>query len=129
MGEGQSRGGPSVRVGTVRLPATTAGGGRAVVPSRGLGSFFGRFSESVDDPEYRLDVLLPDLLPDVLDVGVDRALVRLERDASHCVQQLRARENTARLPSHQRHDLKLSFGQIDAVAAESRLHAGHVQLD
>src|SRR5438874_8773639 len=115
MAEGRNRAGPSVRVGTVRPQATMAGGGRAVVPSRGLGSFFGRFSETVADAEHRLDVLLPDLLPDVLDVGVDRALVRLERDASHGVQQLRARENTARLPSHQRHDLKLSFGQIDAV--------------
>src|SRR5438552_18503632 len=100
MGEGHSHGGPSVRVGTVRLPATTAGGGRAVVPSRGLGSFFGRFSEAVADAEHRLDVLLPDLFPDVLDVCIDRALVRLERNAPHRVQQLLPREDPARLPYH-----------------------------
>src|SRR5438132_6815442 len=101
MGEGHSHGGPSVRVGTVRLPATMAAGGRAVVPSRGLGSFFGRFSEAVADAEHRLDVLLPDLLSDVLDVGVDRALVRLERNAADRVQQLRPYEYPARLPRHQ----------------------------
>src|SRR2546429_8457862 len=112
MVEGRNHGGPSVRVGTVRLPATTAGGGRAVVPSPGLGSFFGRFSEAVADPEHRLDVLLPDLLPDVLDVRIDRALVRLERNASDRVQQLCAREHPAGLPRYQRHDLQLSFGQI-----------------
>src|SRR6266566_8302808 len=106
MGADRSRDGPSVQVGTVRLPATTAGGGQALDPSRALGSFFGRFREAVADSEHRLDVLLPDLLPDVLDVRVDRALVRLERNASDRVQELRARENTARLPRHQSHDLK-----------------------
>src|SRR5437899_12355906 len=98
MAEGRNRAGPSVRVGTVRPQATTAAGGRAVVPSRGLGSFFGRFCEAVADAEHRLDVLLPDLLPDVLDVGIDRALVRLERDASDCVQQLSACVHPAGLP-------------------------------
>src|SRR5438309_11430307 len=101
MVEGHSHGGPSVRVGTVRLRATTAGGDPAVVPSRGLGSFFGRFSEAVADAEHRLDVLLPDLLPDVLDVSVDRALVRLERNASDRVQQLCAGEHPAGLAGHQ----------------------------
>src|SRR2546430_17117101 len=109
MGADRSRGGPSAPAGTVRLPATTAGGGQAVDPSRGLGSFFGRFSEAVADAEHRLDVLLPDILPDVLDVGVDRALVRLERNATHRVQQLCACEDSARLPRHQGHDLKLAL--------------------
>src|SRR5207302_2831221 len=118
MGEGRSRGDPSVRVGTARLQATTAGGGRAVVPSRGLDSFFGRFSEAVADAEHRLDVLLADLLPDVLDVSVDRALVRLESHAPHRVQQLSSGEDSARLPRHQRHDLELALRQIDAAAAD-----------
>src|SRR5438094_7483493 len=129
MAEGRNRAGPSVRVGTVRPQATTAGDGRAVVPSRGLGSFFGRFSDAVADAEHRLDVLLPNLLPDVLNVGVDRALVRLERNASDRVQQLRPREHTARLPRHQGHALELALRQIHAVAAESRLYARHVELD
>src|SRR5438874_13725180 len=103
MGEGRSRAGPSVRVGTVRPQATKAAGGTVLVPSPGLGSFFGRFSEAIADAEHRLDVLLPNLLPDVLDVCIDRALVRLEGDAPHRVQQLRPREHTARLPRHQSH--------------------------
>src|SRR5437016_11581795 len=109
MAEGRSRAGPSVQAGTARLPATTAGGGQAVVPSRALGSFFGRFSEAVADAEHRLDVLLPDLLPDVLDVCIDRALVRLERNAPHRVQQLRPGEHPTGLAGHQRNDLKLAL--------------------
>src|SRR5437016_5873013 len=119
MAEVRSRAGPSVRMGTVRVQATTAGGGQAGVPSRGPGSFFGRFSEAVADAKHRLDVLLPDLVPDVLDVGVDRALIRLERNASDLVQQLRARHYTARLPRHLRHDLEFALRQIHAAAAES----------
>src|SRR5439155_14690702 len=128
-GEARSPGGPSVRVGTARLQATTAGGGRAVVPSRGLGSFFGRFSEAVADAEHRLDVLLPDLLPDVLDVCIDRALVRLERNAPHRVKQLRPGEDPAGLPRHQSHDLELALGQVHAPAAEPCFHPLHIQLN
>src|SRR5438128_5615200 len=119
MAEVRSRGDPIVLVEMARLPATTAAGGPVLVSIRGPDSFLGRLGEAVADAEHRLDVLLPDLLPDVLDVRVDRALVRLERDAPHRVQQLRPREDPARLPRHQSHDLKLALGQIDAATGES----------
>src|SRR2546422_4015209 len=129
MAEVRSRGDPIVLVEMARLPATTAAGGPASVSIRGPDSLLGRLREAVADAEHRLDVLLPDLLPDVLDMRVDRALVRLERDASHRVQQLRPREHPARLPRHQRHNLKFALRQIDAAAAESRFHPRHVELD
>src|SRR2546421_3498354 len=94
-----------------------------VAPARPPLSSLRRLGEAVAHAEHRLDVLLPDLFPDVLDVRVDRALVRLEGNASHGVEQLRTGENPARLPRHQSHDLKLAFGQIDTAAAEARLHA------
>src|SRR5437879_8620205 len=129
MAEGRTRADPSAPAGTARLPATRAAGDPVLVPSPGLGSFFGRFSEAVADAEHRLDVLLPDLFPDVLDVCIDRALVRLERDASDCVQQLSACEHPAGLPCHQRDDLKLAFGQVHTATADPRLHAGQIELD
>src|SRR5438105_4410287 len=107
MAEGRTRAGPSVRVGTVRPLATTAAGGPAVAPSRDRCSSLSRLGEAVADSEHGFDVRLPDLLPDVLDVRVDRALVRLERNASHRIEQLRTREYPARLPGHQGHDLEL----------------------
>ncbi len=57
-------------------------------------SSFGRLRETVTDSEHGEDVLRPagpwlDLPPDVLDVGVDRPLVRLEGHAFDRVEQLR----------------------------------------
>src|SRR5438552_3158701 len=129
MAAGRSPDVPTVQGGTARLPATTAAGGPALVSIRGPDSFLGRFREPVADAEYRLDVLLPDLLPDVLDVRVDRALIRLERHAAHRVQKLSPGEDPARLPRHQGHDLKLALRQIDAAAADPRFHSRHIELD
>src|SRR6266851_9060235 len=120
--------GPSVGEGMVRLPATTAAGGGTAMRSSG-GSLLDRLGEAVAHPEHRLDVALPDLLPDVLDVGVDRALVRLESQAAHRVEQLGTREHSAWLARHQGHDLELALRQIDASAGDARLHPWHVQLD
>src|SRR5207253_777344 len=134
--EGRSAG-PIAGVGMVRLRATTTDG--ASWPARrsnpslagGLGrrppSLLGRLGEAVAHAEHRLDVLLADLLADVFDVRVDRALVRLEGNAPDCVEQLRARKHAARLARHQSHDLELALGQVDPAAGEARLHAWHVQ--
>src|SRR5712692_5510985 len=119
-----------------RLPATTAGAASwqarrsnpslASGPGRRRPSPLCRLGEAVADSEHRLDVLRTDLLADVLDVGVDRALVGLESDASHGVQQLRAGEHPARLARHRGSDLELALGQIDAAATEARFHPRHV---
>src|SRR6266576_3406140 len=101
----------------VRLPATRVGGGPAAGPS--AASSRSRFGEPVADAEHGLDVLSTDLLADVLDVRVDRALVRLEGDTAYGVQELRPGEYAARLAGHRGHDLELALGQIDAAAAEA----------
>jgi hypothetical protein len=62
-------------------------------------------------------------------MSVDSALVRLERNALHGIQELRPCEYAARLPRHRRQQLKFSFGQVDATLSESRFHAGHIELD
>src|SRR5438552_5080125 len=123
----------------VRLPATTTDG--ASWPARrsnpslagGLGrrppSLLGRLGEAVAHAEHRLDVVLPDLLADVFDVRIDRALVGLESDASHRVEQLRACEHATWLPRHGGNDLEFALGQVHSVAAEAGLHSRHVQLD
>src|SRR2546430_5001723 len=111
----------------VRLRATRVGGGRAVVPS--AASSLSRLGEAIADAEDGLDVLLADLLADVLDVCVDRTLVRLKGNAAYRVQQLRSREHSTGLSGHRGHDLELALGQIDPAAGKSRLEARHVPLD
>ena len=60
---------------------------------------------------------------------VDRALVRLECNPAHRVQQLRAREHAAGLPRHRGEQLKFRLCQVDADAAEPRIHPRHIELD
>src|SRR5258708_14321075 len=92
----------------------------AAVPSRS--SSAGWIRESVPDAEnrqnktWRTRVRLA-LSPDVLDVSVDRPLVRLECHPSHRIQHLRPREDPARLPRHCTHTLKLGLGQLATPAA------------
>src|SRR5205809_8139123 len=88
-----------------------------------------RLGEAIADAEDGLDVLLSDLLADVLDVCVDRTLVRLKGNAAYGVQQLRSGEHSTGLSGHRGHDLELALGQIDPAAGKSRLEARHVQLD
>src|SRR5438105_2316936 len=133
------RGGPTAGEGMARRPATTPGGaswpatrsGPSLASGLGrrLPSLLGRLGEAIAHAEHRLDVLLADLLADVLDVGVDRALVRLEGHTPHRIEQLGSREHAARLTRHQSHDLELALGQVDAAAGEAGLHPWHVQLD
>src|SRR5258708_10388404 len=85
---------------TADPPATTVAAGPEAVPS--AGSFRRRrLGEAVSDPENRQQIARGprvglDLAPDVLDVSVDSALIRLERHAAHRIQQLRAGEHPAR---------------------------------
>src|SRR5258708_20288505 len=125
MAEGH-RADPSAVVGMTRPPATKAAGGLGVV--RTGDSFIRRLGEAVAHAEHSLDVVLSDLLPDVLDVGVDSALIRLERHASYRIEQLRAGEYPAWLPCHHGHDLEFTLGQVHALAPESGFHPRHVQL-
>ncbi len=68
-----------------------------------------------------------ELAADVLDVGVDRALVRLEGDAVDLVQQLRAREDPPGLAGHGRQERELGGGQLHRLVASGDAHARHVQ--
>src|SRR5919106_446279 len=70
-----------------------------------------------------------DLLPDVLHVCVDGPLVRLEGDAVHRVEELRAREDSPGLSGHGGHELELRRREVDRPAADRDPHPGHVDLD
>src|SRR5437764_6463264 len=97
---------PATRPGGASWPAKRSGPSPDSDPGRLRLSFrLDRFGEAVADPEHGFDVARADLLADVLDVSIDRPFVRLERHASHRVQQLRAGEHTAGLPRHQSDDL------------------------
>src|SRR5205807_2141555 len=101
-------------VGTARLPATTMAAASLQAtrsdpslssgPGLRLPSCRNRFGEAVTHAEHGLDVVRTDLAADVLDVRVDRALVRLDRHSSHRVEQLRSRKHPSRLARHQGHD-------------------------
>src|SRR6266508_1898966 len=69
------------------------------------------------------------LLADVLDVGVDRPLVGLERDPVHRVEELAAGEDAARLAHQHRQELELGRRQLDRLAADRDAHPGDVHLD
>src|SRR5438093_12373914 len=90
--------------------------------------------EPVTDAEYRQQVawivrIRLHLAAQVLDVGVDGALVRLERDPANGTQQLSAAEDPPRLPRHGRQQLELGRRQLDSAPGDRQLHAGHVELD
>src|SRR5256886_9646407 len=90
--------------------------------------------EPVTDAEYRQQVpwivrIRLHLAAQVLDVGVDGALVRLERDPANGTQQLSAAEDPPRLTRHGRQQLELGRRQLDPPPGDRQLHAGHVELD
>src|SRR5882672_10063948 len=96
-----------------RPRATMADAAGEVAPSRS--SSLRRLGESVADTEDGEDEsgrsrIGLDLLPHVLDVGVNRPLIRLEGDAADSVQELSACEHPARLARHRRHELELGPG-------------------
>ena len=62
-------------------------------------------------------------------MGVDRPLVRLERDAVDRVKQLRAREDPARRSSQVARIAELGRGQLHPAAGGSHAHPRQVELD
>src|ERR1700730_10012458 len=91
---------------TADPPATTGAAGAAAgglcATRLGLAPSWLEVGEPVADPEGGQQVsrspwIRLDLPAQVLDVGVDRSLVRVEGDAMNGVQQLRAREDPPRL--------------------------------
>src|SRR6266508_333607 len=70
-----------------------------------------------------------ELLADVLDMGVNRPLVGLERDAVDRVQELATGEHAARLAHQRRKELELGRGQLDRPAGDRDAHAADVDLD
>src|SRR5262245_5899962 len=89
-------------------PACAADGVRSIA----------RIRQPISDPEHREQMsrrsrLGLDLPADVLDVGIDGALVGLERDTVNRVQQLRSGEYATGLSGHRRKQLELSGCQLD----------------
>ena len=60
-------------------------------------------------------------------MGVDRPLVRLERDTVDRVEQLRTREDPTRLAGHRRQELELGGGQVHRPAPDLHPHPRQVQ--
>src|SRR2546426_7861477 len=90
--------------------------------------------EPVTDAKHRQQVawimrIRLHLAAKVLDVGVDGALVRLERNPANRTQKLSATEDTSRLARHGRQELELGRRQLDPSSGDRELHAGHVELD
>jgi len=65
----------------------------------------------------RLTGIRLELATDVLHVRVDRALVRLERDAVHGVEQLRPGEDPAGLPGERGEQLELGRREVHLTVA------------
>src|ERR1700737_3122033 len=119
---------PAATTVAVRDLATRAGPTRA--PSSPGGSR-PRVRESVSDAKHRQQVpgivrVGFDLPPQVLDVRVDRALVRLKSDASNRAEKLRAAEDTAWLARHRGQQLELGRGEVDAPPGDGKLQARQV---
>src|SRR4029079_9829275 len=90
-------------------------------PGRGRAASRALVREAVADAVDRQQVarrawLGLELAPDVLDVGVDRPLVRLERDPVDGVEQLGAGEDPAGLGGERREELELRGRQLDRAA-------------
>src|SRR5437867_12957325 len=106
-----------------RPPATTTAGGSPAIhlsPTRASGPGRrppSRLGEPIAHAEDGLDVPGADLAADVLDVRIDRTLVRLERHSAHGVQQLRSREHAPRLAGHRGGELELRPGEVRGAAA------------
>src|SRR5919109_4097567 len=116
-------------------PATIWGGFGAPASARASvpGSLV-ELGEAVADPVDGEEVtgrrgVRLQLASDVLHVCVDRALVRLERDAVERVEELRAGEHAPRFARERRHESELRRREIDRSAAGGHAHARDVELD
>ena len=114
----RSRGPPScLRSGATARPRATRVGARrgAAISRTRRPAVRHAVADAVDGEEVprRARVGL-DLAADVLDVGVDRPLVRLEGHAVDRVEQLRAREDAPGLARQRRQQLELGGGQLDS---------------
>src|ERR1700693_6307894 len=79
-----------------------------------------RVREAVSDAVGREQVVRRswawlDLSPDVLDVRIDRSLIRFEGDAADRAQQLRAGEDPSGLARHGCEQLEFGAGEIDGA--------------
>src|SRR6185312_7726034 len=106
-------------------PATRAVCGAAASGRLDLG-------DAIADGVYHLDEaraggIVLELSPDVLDVRVDRALVAVEGDAVHRVEELRPGEDAAGLASHRGQELELGGSQLDRPAGHRRPQPRHVE--
>src|SRR5262245_39386999 len=114
----------------------TAGQGR----SRGWGGVRRRdrsravVREAIADAVHRQQVarrprLRLELAANVLDVGVDRPLVRLEGDAVDRVEELGPGEDPAGLRRERRQQLELRGGEIDRTTGDVDPHPRQVERD
>jgi hypothetical protein len=96
-----------------------------------LGSVIGEPVADTVDGEHvaRPADLGLDLAAEVLHVSVDRALVRFDRDAVQCIQQLPAREDAPRLSDERRQELELGGREVDGSTAHAGTHLRQVDLD
>jgi hypothetical protein len=90
------------------------------------------FSQAIADAADGFDVgggAVADLLPQQVDVGLDR--VRRQGDAIRpgVVEQLIARENLAGPPQQAFEDRELALAQIDRLACDGDAPGGFVQLE
>src|ERR1039457_4143824 len=107
-----------------RPRATRAGGDDRCYPARHPTGGWSPlpFCDAVAHPEHGLEQagrsrIALDLAPDVLDVGIDGALVGGDRDAVNRVEQLRTGEDATGLAGHveQQLELRPSEGHLPAV--------------
>ena len=103
-------------------PGRSRGRGR---PGRGRARQGARLGDAVADAVDGQDVarlarVRLELPAEVLDVRVDRPLVRLEGDAVDGVEQLRAGEDAARLAGHRGQQRELGRRQLDGRARDRR---------
>src|SRR5204863_604833 len=120
-----------VAAGTARSPATTAAAdARSPTVRRSLV----QIREAVADPVDRKQIarsrgIRLQLVPDVLDVRVDRALVRFECHAVHGIEELRPREDPTRFARHRGYELELRRRQLDDAVADRRAHPWHIERE
>src|SRR6266542_2726770 len=117
---------------TARPRATTVGAASAVAwPRSGRIAGVGEAVAHAEDGEQiaRRVRLRLELATDVLHMGVDRALVRLEGDAMHRIEELGAREHASRLAGHRGEELELRRGELDPPPGRGDPHARDVELE
>ena len=116
---------------TARSPATTAVA-FASRPSPGVSLV--ELGKAIANSVHRQQVsrargIRLELVPNVLHVRVDSALVGFERHTVHGVEKLRAREDAAGLSSHRGDELELGRREIDDAVRHGRAHPRDVERD